>query len=370
MTKTPSRPSRICYLALDMPHRGQASFIHVNEMVENLRKRGRQIDVYAPTPGVGARRPPIMVRLLGQARAAARLIARLGDYDAIYVRAHFLAWPVTLAARRRGLVILQEVNGPPADVVVSNPWLRPFARLIGWMYRSQYRRSDHVLPVTSELAASLRRDGLERPITVVPNAANTDLFRPIARVPATPFVVFIGGLTLWHGTDLMVQAVRDPAWPSGVELVVIGSGAKQDEIAAAERSGAPLRWLGYRPNGEIPELISGALAGLSPNTNPSGRSSTGVLPLKLYETLACGIPAIVTDLPGQADLVRSAQCGVVIAPDAAALAQAVAYLHANVDEARAMGARGAELVKTAHSWAARAADVDAVLTAHLRSRAD
>lgn len=362
------RKARLCYLALDVPHRGQASFIHVHEMVENLRKRGWRLDLYAPAPGSASRRPGMLVRLLDQARVMLRIMAKLGDYDAIYIRAHFLAWPVTFAARRKGLVVVQEVNGPYADVIVSNPWLKPLARAIARLYRSQYRRSDHVLPVTKELADWLRQDGVTRPVTVIPNAANTDLFRPIPHAPARPFVVFVGGLTFWHGVDLMVGAVRHRSWPAGVELVVIGGGAREADIAAAERAGAPIRWLGIRSNAEIPHLMAGALAGLIPTTNPSGRSSTGVLPLKLYETLACGIPAIVTDLPGQADFVRAGHCGLVVAPNAAALAGAVAHLHANPEEARAMGLRGAELISRAHSWAARAADVDAVLGGHLRAR--
>jgi len=365
MTLSPSH-ARLCYFALDVPHRGQASFIHITEMVENLRKRGWRVDVFAPAPAPEGRGRPLIWRLWGHVRLIIQTIRRLREYHAIYFRTHFLAWPVTLAARRKGLLVVQEINGPYADVVVSNPWLKPAAGAITWLYRSQYRRSDHLLPVTEELAQSLRREGISQPITVIPNAANTDLFRPIARTPDRPFVAFFGGLTAWHGVDLMLAAVRHPAWPSGVELVVIGMGAKQAEVAAAQEAGAPVRWLGYRPNHEIPELIAGALAGLAPNTNPSGRSSTGILPLKLYETLACGVPAIVTELPGQADLVREGKCGVVIPPDAAALAGAVAHLHAHPDEARAMGRRGAELVASHHSWAARAAAVEAILTAHLR----
>jgi glycosyltransferase involved in cell wall biosynthesis len=79
------------------------------------------------------------------------------------------------------------------------------------------------------------------------------------------------------------------------------------------------------------------------------------------------LPAIVTDLPGQADLVREGQCGLVIAPEAAALASAVAHLHRHPEEAKAMGERGANLVKSTHSWAARAAQIDAILTACLQS---
>jgi glycosyltransferase involved in cell wall biosynthesis len=361
---------RLCYLALDVPHRGQASFIHITEIVKNLRELGWQVDLYAPVPIENGEQPLLIWRLLAHAQVILRTILRLRNYDAIYIRAHFFAWPVTLAARWKRLVILQEINGTYRDVVVSYPWLKPGAGFIAWLYRWQWQHSNHVLPVTRELAKWLRREGVQCPITVVPNAANTALFRPLARTVETPFVVFFGGLTEWYGVSLMVDAVRHPAWPTGVEIIVIGTGSKQSEIIAAQKAGAPVHWLGYRPNEEIPQLIAGAIAGLVPTTNPSGRSSTGVLPLKLYELLACGLPAIVTDLPGQADLVREGQCGLVIAPDAAALASAVAHLRSHPEEADAMGKRGAELVASAHSWAARAADVNAILTACLQEKSN
>jgi glycosyltransferase involved in cell wall biosynthesis len=182
--------------------------------------------------------------------------------------------------------------------------------------------------------------------------------------------VFFGGLTDWHGVDVMVDALRHPLWPSGIRLVVIGTGVRQNLVEDAVRAGLPVRWLGYRPYEQIPGLIAGAIAGLIPMTNPLGRSSTGMNPLKLFETLACGIPTIVSDLPGQADLVRAGRCGLVIpGNDPAALAGAVAQLAAAPVEAREMGRRGAALVQAEHSWHARAVEIDKVLQACLTGSA-
>ena len=68
---------------------------------------------------------------------------------------------------------------------------------------------------------------------MVANGANVDLFRPIAR-DCAPFAVFFGGLTAWHGVDLMLDAVRHPNWPAGVELVVIGAGAHEHLVQHAQ----------------------------------------------------------------------------------------------------------------------------------------
>jgi glycosyltransferase involved in cell wall biosynthesis len=357
---------KLAYFALDLPHKGQASFVHIHEIVDNLRRLGWRVDLFAPRPGAPDRSRNAVAKAYEYLRATWQALMSLRTHDVLYVRAHALAWPVAIAARLRGRVLVEEVNGTELDLIVSRPWLRPWRGLVRWLYVSQYRRSQHLFPVANELAAWLRSETRHDRITVVPNAANTDLFRPIDRRPAEPFVVFFGGLTDWHGVDVMVDALRHPAWPARMRLVVIGTGVRQNLLEDAVRAGLPIRWLGYRPYEEIPDLVAGATAGLIPTTNPLGRSSTGMNPLKLFETLACGIPAIVTQLPGQADLVREGRCGLVVpCGDAAALAHAVAQLAADPAEAREMGTRGAALVRASHSWRARAVEIDKVLCACL-----
>jgi glycosyltransferase involved in cell wall biosynthesis len=353
---------RIAYFALDLPHKGQASYVHINEIVENLRRIGWHVDLFTPEPAAPDQARRRIDKWREYVQASRRVIAAMRTYDVLYVRAHALAWPVTSAAKKQGLVVVQEVNGTELDLIVSRPWLRPLRPLLRWLYVSQYRRSDHLFAVAKELAEWLRIQSGHTRVSVVPNAANTDLFRPTEHERPDPFVVFFGGLTDWHGIDVMIDAVRRPEWPKGIELVIIGTGVRQGEVEAAVRAGLPIRWLGYQPYVEIPGLIAGAIAGLNPITDPLGRSSTGINPLKLYETLASGLPAIVTDLPGQSEFVSGGRCGLVIPRgDAAALAGAVAQLAADPAQAREMGRRGAALVHAAHSWRARAVEIDEVL---------
>jgi glycosyltransferase involved in cell wall biosynthesis len=356
---------RLAYFALDVPHKGQASYIHISEIINNLRTLGWRVDLFAPEPASDGRSRRPLERVVIYSLVILRALLQLHRFDALYVRAHPLAWPVTLWARALRRPIAQEINGVELDVIVSHPWLTPMRGLVRWLYRSQYRVSDRLFPVTKELAQWLAQDLPPDRINVIANGANTDLFRPIKR-DREPFVVFFGGLTGWHGIDLMLKAVRDPRWPAGVELVIIGAGAQEAVVREAVDAGLPVRWLGYRPHEEIPELIAGAIAGLSPITNPRGRSSTGVSPLKLYETLACGLPVIATDLPGQTEVVRSCDCGLIIpCDDAPGLAKAVAQLAADPDAAREMGRRGAEYIRAEHSWAARAAEIDRILRGEL-----
>ncbi len=362
-----SAPSRrLVYFALDVPHRRNAAFVHVTEIVGELRKRGWRIDLVMPESDSEASVPGPFRRAMRFLRVIGAGVRSLPDHDVLYVRAHLLAWPVTAAARLRGMAIAQEINGLYSDAIIGNPKLRPLRPLIEWLYRSQYRMSDQLFAATEAMADWLRRDIGHDRVTAVTNGANTALFKPSDTIAADPFVVFFGGLTVWHGIDTMIDAVKHPNWPSGVSLLIIGTGLRQPLVENAAREGLQIRFLGPRAYEDIPGLVAGASAGLVPITNPENRSSTGVLPLKLYEVAASGLPVIATELPGQADFVRKYRCGIVIpVGDPAALAAAVAQIVADPAGSRDMGRRGAEAVQAEHSWAARGGEIDNALQAML-----
>jgi len=72
-----ARARRLCYFALDVPHRGQASFIHITEIVKNLREYGWQVDLYAPVPIDNGEQPLLIWRLLAHAHVILRTLLRL-----------------------------------------------------------------------------------------------------------------------------------------------------------------------------------------------------------------------------------------------------------------------------------------------------
>jgi len=77
--------------------------------------------------------------------------------------------------------------------------------------------------------------------------------------------------------------------------------------------------------------------------------------------LACGLPVVVTDFPGQAELVRSLDAGLVVpSDDPAALAQAVAALRFDPPP-RAQMLTVASIIKAEHSWSNRAVELSKIL---------
>lgn len=364
-------PGCLAYLTLEAPRVGQASHVHVGEIIAGLKRRGWTVRLLQPSYTDRPERPSVPRRLLEYALVQARLWAGRRRGEAIYVRGHFMALPTAALAALFRIPIVHEVNGPYEDIYVTYPWLNRFRGLLNAMQRVQYRWASHLLPVTRDLADWLAAETGHSRITVNPNGANTDLFRcdapPAPGLPDRRYVVFFGGLAAWHGVAPMLAAVQHPSWPAGVDLVVVGDGQERDKVRKAAAAGSSVHAAGYQPYSMVPGFVAPALCGLCTISDPGGRSRTGLLPLKLFETLACGVPVIVTDFPGQADIVREHACGLVVpVDDPAALARAVAELAADPARAKAMGTRGAAIVAAEYSWDRRAGDVAAVLSRLLR----
>jgi len=359
---------RVAYLCLQVTREGQASYAHVHEIIRGLQSRGWQAKLYEPRYCSLSRPAGLAERLLKFALTQLELWFSERP-DILYIRDHFATFPTAFWAHLRGVPLILEVNGLNEDLFIAWPLSRRFARFINWLSRTQLRWADAVITVTSELADWVRQESGNSSVFVIPNGVNTGLFRPDAPlmvpVPDT-FVVFFGALARWQGIDIMLNAIVDPEWPSDVKLVIVGDGVERPKVEAAAGKGR-LVYTGTVPYVQVAGIVARSIAGLSAKSPAAGNSKTGLNPLKVFETLGCGVPVIVTDFPGQADLVKEGRCGLVIPPeDPKALARAVAYLYDHPEEKVAMGKRGRELMEREHSWDRRAEQTDSVLRSMLR----
>jgi glycosyltransferase involved in cell wall biosynthesis len=85
--------------------------------------------------------------------------------------------------------------------------------------------------------------------------------------------------------------------------------------------------------------------------------------------MAVGLAALVSDLPGRGELVRTEQCGLAVPPGVEGHLAGVRTLLADRDELAAMGRRGRAAVERSFSWEAVEGDLVAFydeLTADLR----
>jgi glycosyltransferase involved in cell wall biosynthesis len=87
-------------------------------------------------------------------------------------------------------------------------------------------------------------------------------------------------------------------------------------------------------------------------------------PLKLYESMACGVPVVASRTVGITEVVEEHECGILVtAGDAEAFASATAALLADCDTASEMGRRGRAAAVDRYSWRARALQRASVIEA-------
>jgi glycosyltransferase involved in cell wall biosynthesis len=355
---------RIAYLCLQATTPGQASYAHVHEIIAGLRDLGAAVDLFEPSYADGSH-AGVVKRLYEFARVQTRLVRRLGEYDVLYVRGHPLAWPTARCAHRRRLTVVQECNGMVDDFFIAWPAARRFVRLITTLTYAQFRQADRVVVGSAGLAAWLERvAGVQA--AVVPNGANVEVFRPMPRPAGVQlperYAVFFGSLAPWQGLATSLAAVGEPSWPDGVSLVVLGSGALQAEVVAAAEADERIKYLGIVPYDEVAPILSNAVCSLVNKEQPEF-AQAGISPLKLYESMACGVPVVATyGMPGLTEVVADGQVGLLVPQgDPDELARAVATLAKEPALAAEMGARARKLAVEECSWQARSREIGRII---------
>jgi glycosyltransferase involved in cell wall biosynthesis len=303
-------------------HRG--GFVPALEAVaRRLIARGDAIEVVVPDVGPAPWHDD--VRALGAAvhvvsggpRAAARTVAALrGDV----VHAHFHDWlvAVTLAvwpSRARLVWHLHSAFQTAPGPVRPTPkrWLK---------YGLLSARAAAIVCVTRTIAKEAAALGAPaRKLLVVPNAVDTERFRPAApaeRAAARarlglngrPAVAFFGRDPRIKGADVLAAALR----AVGDELAVVAVGTPDDALAELGRHA---RVVSVPFTDDVREVLWAVDALALPSRGEG-------MPFVALEALACGLGIAASDLPWAAELARE-HGGVRLArsEDAAALAAAL-----------------------------------------------
>ncbi len=138
-------------------------------------------------------------------------------------------------------------------------------------------------------------------------------------------LVYVGRLEPIKNHGLLLHALRDalPALPD-LRLWMVGDGSERkplEQLAAELGIASHVRFWGHQL--DVAPFFSAADAFIM-----SSRSEG--LPLSLLQGFSLGVPAIVTDVGGMAEVVRLAQAGFAVPPgDAAQMAAAILRMAAN-----------------------------------------
>jgi glycosyltransferase involved in cell wall biosynthesis len=287
-------------------------------------------------------------------------------YDSVQVHnlPDFLVFAVAAAKLTKTPVILDLHDLMPEFMAhrIDGELDHALVRLVALQERLACGFADVVITVTDEWRDVLRSRGVTGDkIHVVMNVADSRLFhRGSDKSPeAHPFtVIYHGTFTHRYGVDLLVEAVHQlrPVIPE-LRLVLLGDGEARGELIELTHSLGLSDVVEFSDGtieaSALPGRILAADVGVVPNR--SNVFTEGILPTKLLEYVAVGVPAVVAETGGVRRYFDEGMVEFFAPGDASDLAQALKRLHDD-PERRAEVVRNSDAFNSSYPWSRIAAE--------------
>lgn len=256
---------------------------------------------------------------------------RAPDYDVIISETDPFFLPLVAApmAKRMGakyVAYLQDVY-PDIGVAMGIMSESIATRALRRRLCRAYARADRIVVLDSDMRDRLMGWGLPRDkFVIVPNWTDTELVQPVKQ--DNPFraqhgldgrfvVMHSGNMGLTQRLGSLVVATAEPDWPAEALLLLVGGGARQDELQSqVVRLGVEdrVRFLPYQPLEQLGQSLSAADIQV---ISMDGAIRGCMAPSKLYGILASGTATLgIVPQGGSVDqLIREQQLGISVCPN-------------------------------------------------------
>jgi len=286
----------------------------------------------------------------------AGLILARQHYDLLYVTSPplFVGASGLILARLRRIPLVFEVRDLwPESAIALGELTHPTA--IAWAKKLEeacYRRARKIIVVTQGIRDHLLARGIaDEKIALIPNGANTQLFRfdpkgrqhlrILLRLKDKFVAIYAGIHGLAQGLETIVEAANQLRREEDFHFLLIGEGPKKDElIRLADQLGLTnITFLPEKTRAEMPGYLSAADVALVPLRNLE--IFKGALPSKVFDAWACQ-RAVLLSIEGEArEIVEKARGGVFVPPEQPqAMVRALKELYANPRLREQMGENG------------------------------
>ncbi|AEB43904.1 MULTISPECIES: glycosyltransferase family 4 protein [Micromonospora] len=269
-----------------------------------------------------------------------------------------IALPAVYSARRKRVPMVLEIRDLWPEIPIALGALRsPLTRRAAWLLESwAYRNARHVIALSPGMADSISTRHPDRPVTVVPNGCDRELFADAERAGRTfrastpwlgdrPLILYAGTLGLVNDLGYLVRmaAAMSGRHPE-IRFVVVGRGGQQEhvrrlaaELGVLDRN---LFMLDQVPKSEVVGLFGAAdLAISTVIDDPTLHANSAN---KVFDAWAAGCPVALNQEGWLADRVRASGAGVILPPGdpTTGAALAASFL---AEPARTAAARAAAL---------------------------
>jgi glycosyltransferase involved in cell wall biosynthesis len=284
------------------------------------------------------RRLAIPLQIRSHRRNAARVTPR---GDLVHGMA-FMGIPVALTIGKRDVTpVVYDARDIHLEARNLARMGRPARWLLGRTERRWAESATRVISVNDAYADVLAsRWAIERPLVVMncsyrytPPSPRQRRFHDALGLPeGRKVVLYHGGLFPWRGIEQLIEAIPDVP---DATLVLMGYGVLEPELRAREADpsiGGRMRVMGAVPPSELHDWVAAADVAAMPiqGDTLNHRLTT---PNKLFEAMAAGVPAVVSDLPGMSTIAKDAESAILVDPtDVAAVAAAIRRIVALPDD--------------------------------------
>lgn len=185
-------------------------------------------------------------------------------------------------------------------------YVRPLYRLLPG-YSSLRKFSSLIIAGSTATREQIDRQYHAKTVLIPENGVEaTSVARQKLSTPTRPLkCVFVGRLVPYKCPDLLIRAARDAIEGGNISVEIIGDGPMMSELrelASTLVGASKILFTGWLPHKEVLGKIRSADLLVLPSVREFGG---GVV----LEAMACGVPAIVADYGGPAELVDD-QCGI------------------------------------------------------------
>ena len=195
------------------------------------------------------------------------------------------------------------------------------------------------------------------PDLIVPMGAHllhANLKDTLSHRSPSPLVAYMGVLNPNSGVDLLIEAMRFVQERVGdAKLVVIGTGSEDKKLAnmcANNLKNKSFVFTGFiDDHRNLEEMLAGAWVGVAPYRDDAKSFSRYADPGKIKTYLCLALPVVMTNVPPIAKAIGAQECGIVTAPDARDLADAIILLLEDAEVRTSMERRAFQFGLT-FSW--------------------
>jgi len=198
-----------------------------------------------------------------------------------------------------------EANGfPSIELPMRYPQMgeSTLQKLIG-LENYCLRQALQIITPSHSIRQHMVQRGIDsKKIQVLPNGA--DIPGEVSPHPDLPsqYITYLGAFQPWQGVDVLLRAMRYLEDKKNLTLVLCSSHTEHQVKPFrkfAEKLGIQnqLMWKYQLPKPELQQILKHAALSVAPLTECSRNIEQGCSPLKIFESMACGVPVVASDLP-------------------------------------------------------------------------